>query len=135
MSKPTIEELAVFCKRKGFVYPNSEIYGGMSGFFDYGPLGVELKNNIKNEWWKAHVMQRQDVAGIDGAIITNPKVWEASGHTANFSDLMLTTVKTKTKIRADQFIEEKLKISADGMKAEEINALIKKHKLTHNGEE
>ena len=131
----TIEELAVFCKRKGFVYPNSEIYGGMSGFFDYGPLGVELKNNIKNEWWKTHVTQRQDVAGIDGAIITNPKVWEASGHTANFSDLMLTTVKTKTKIRADQFIEEKLKISADGMKAEEINALIKKHKLTHNGEE
>ncbi len=135
MEKLTIEELAVFCKRKGFVYSNSEIYGGMSGFFDYGPLGVELKNNIKAEWWKSHVHQRTDVAGIDGSIITTPKVWEASGHVANFSDLMLTTKKSKTKIRADQFIEEKLKIPADGMTADEINKLIKKNKLTYNGED
>ncbi len=135
MSSLTIDEMAVFCKRKGFVYSNSEIYGGMSGFFDYGPLGVELKNSIKAEWWKAHVHQRTDVAGIDGSIITNPKVWEASGHVANFSDLMLTTKKSKTKIRADQFIEEKLKIPADGMRADEINKLIKKNKLTHNGED
>ncbi len=135
MAGLTIEELAVFCKRKGLVYPNSEIYGGMAGFFDYGPLGVELKNNIKQEWWKAHVQQRQDIAGMDGSIITNPKIWEASGHVANFSDLMLTTKKSKTKIRADQFIEEKLKIAADGLSAEEINGLIKKHKLTYNGEE
>ncbi len=135
MGQLTIEDMAVFCKRKGFVYSNSEIYGGMSGFFDYGPLGVELKNNIKAEWWKAHVHQRTDVAGIDGSIITNPKVWEASGHVANFSDLMLTTKKSKTKIRADQFIEEKLKIPADGMTADEINKLIKKNKLTYNGED
>ncbi len=135
MNKLTIEEMSVFCKRKGFVYPNSEIYGGMSGFFDYGPLGVELKNNVKAEWWKAHVHQRSDVAGIDGSIITSPKVWEASGHVANFSELMLTTKKSKTKIRADQFIEEKLKMPADGMSADEINQLIKKNKLTYNGEE
>ena len=129
MSKLTIEELAVFCKRKGFVYPNSEIYGGMSGFFDYGPLGVELKNNIKTQWWKAHVQQRQDVVGIDGSIITNPKVWEASGHVENFTDLMLNCVKCGHKERADQLIEDKLKIPMDGVDAKEIGQLIKKHKI------
>ncbi|MCH8004108.1 MAG: glycine--tRNA ligase [Nanoarchaeota archaeon] len=135
MEKLSIEDMAVFCKRKGFVYPNSEIYGGFSGFWDFGHLGVELKNNIKNEWWNYHVTQREDIVGIDGSIITHPKVWEASGHVANFTDLMLTTKKTKTKIRADQFIEEKLNIAADGLTSEEINKLIKKHKLKHNGED
>ena len=129
MSKPTIEELAVFCKRKGFVYPNSEIYGGMSGFFDYGPLGVELKNNIKTDWWKTHVHQRADVVGMDGSIITNPKVWEASGHVENFTDLMLGCVKCGHKERADMLVEEKLKIPAGGMGAKEIGHLIKKHKI------
>lgn len=131
----SIEDMARFCKRKGFVYPSSEIYGGMSGFFDYGPLGVELKNNIKNNWWKNHVQQRADVIGIDGSIIANPKVWEASGHTANFSDFVLTTKKSKTKVRADHFIEDKLKIDAAGLSAEDINKLIKENDLKHNGEE
>lgn len=135
MAKLTIEDMAVFCKRKGFVYPNSEIYGGLAGFWDYGHFGVELKNNIKNEWWKYHVQSREDIVGIDGSIIANPKVWVASGHVANFSDLMLTTKKSKLKIRADQFISDKLGIASDGMKAEEINALIKKHNLKYNGEE
>ena len=70
-----IEDMAVFCKKKGFVYPCSEIYGGMSGFWDFGPLGVELKNNIKKEWWKTFVQSRDDVVGIDGAIISNPMVF------------------------------------------------------------
>ena len=119
-----INDMAIFCKKKGFIFQNSEIYGGMAGFFDYGHLGVELKNNIKNEWWKYHVQSREDIVGMDGSIITHPKVWVASGHVANFSDLMLTTKKSKIKIRADQFIEEKLGIAADGMKADEINELI-----------
>jgi len=129
MTKLTIEELATFCKRKGFVYANSEIYGGMAGFFDYGPLGVELKNNIKAEWWKAHVQQRQDVVGIDGSIITNPKVWEASGHVENFTDLMLSCVKCGHKERADLLIENKLNVPADGLDAKQIGDLIKKHKI------
>ena len=129
MAKLTIEELAIFCKRKGFVYPNSEIYGGMSGFFDYGPLGVELKNNIKANWWKTHVQQKEDIVGIDGSIITNPKVWEASGHVENFTDLMLSCVKCKHKERADHLIEDKLHIATDGMSADELNKLIKKHKI------
>jgi glycyl-tRNA synthetase len=125
----TIDEMATFCKRKGFVYQNSEIYGGMTGFFDYGPLGVEVKNNLKSEWWKANVSQRDDVVGIDGTIITHPKVWVASGHVGCFADMMLTCEKCKEKIRADHFIEDSLKMAADGMKAAQINKLVKDNAL------
>ncbi len=89
----TIQDIATFCKKKGFIYPNSEIYGGLAGFYDYGPLGVELKNNIKQEWWKTFVQQREDIVGIDGAIITNPTVWKASGHVDSFSDFIVILLK------------------------------------------
>ncbi len=135
MSKISIEELATFCKKKGFVFAAGEIYGGLSGFFDFGPLGVELKNNLKQIYWKEFVLKREDIVGQDGSTITNPKVWKASGHIDNFADLILTTKKTNTKIRADTFIEDKLKIPADGMTTKQINDLIKKHKLTYEGEE
>ncbi len=97
----TIEDIAIFCKKKGFVYPNSEIYGSFSGFFDYGPLGVELKNNIKNAFWKTFVQQRDDVVGIDGTIISHPKVWKASGHVDSFTDYIYTCNKCKTMIKGD----------------------------------
>jgi glycyl-tRNA synthetase len=129
MEKLTIEDMNVFCKTKGFVYPSSEIYGGFSGFWDFGHLGVELKNNIKNEWWKFHVQNREDVAGIDGSIITHPAVWKASGHIDSFEDIVLTCSKCGEKVRADHFIQEKLKINAEGYSSEKINALIKKNKL------
>ncbi len=132
----SIEDMATFCKRKGFVYPSAEMYGGLAGFWDFGPLGVELKNNIKREWWKRFVHNRTDVFGIESSIITNRKVWEASGHAANFADLMLTSKKSKIKYRADQFLAEKLNIATDGITAQEINRLVKEHKLTaDNGEE
>ena len=89
----SIDEMAAFCRRKGFVYPGSEIYGSLSGIFDYGHLGVELKNNIKQEWWKAHVQQREDLVGMDGAIISHQKVWEASGNLSGFSDVNLECKK------------------------------------------
>ena len=98
----TIDELAAFCKRKGFVYPSGEIYGGMAGFWDFGYLGTELKNNLKKEWWKYHVYQREDMAGIDGSIITNPKVWEASGHVASFSDMFVVCKKCKKPGKVDK---------------------------------
>ncbi|RMD46044.1 glycine--tRNA ligase [Candidatus Pacearchaeota archaeon] len=101
MARLTIDELANFCKRKGFVYPTAEIYGGFSGFFDFGPLGVELKNNIKNEWWKFHVQQRDDVVGLDGSIITNPKIWEASGHTEKFIDVRVFCKNCKKESKID----------------------------------
>jgi glycyl-tRNA synthetase len=133
-TKLNVEEMAAFCKRKGFVFQAAEIYGSLAGFFDFGPLGVELKNNIKHNYWKTFVNKREDMVGQDGSIITNPKVWHASGHVANFGDLILTTKDSKTKIRADHFIEDALDIAADGMNAKEIQALIEKHELTHNGE-
>jgi len=92
-TKLSIEEMATFCKAKGFVYPSGEIYGGLAGFFDLGPLGVEVANNLKQYWWKTFVQSRDDIVGIDGAIVTNPKVWVASGHVACFEDIMVECKK------------------------------------------
>src|SRR3989344_3216893 len=100
--KFSIDDLATFCKRKGFVYHSGEIYGGLAGFWDFGPNGVELKNNLKREWWKFHVQQREDMAGIDGSIITNPKGWEASGHVSSFIDYFVINKKTKEKMKMDK---------------------------------
>ena len=102
MTKISIDELANFCKRKGFVYPSAEIYGGLAGFWDFGPLGVELIKNIKDSWWNFHVRSREDVAGLDGSIITNPKVWEASGHVGNFVDVAVVCNKCKSKSKVDK---------------------------------
>ncbi len=135
MKSLNTEDLAAFCKKKGFIFQSSDIYGGLSGFFDYGPLGVELKNNIKNVYWKDFVVKREDVVGLDSSIISNPKVWKASGHVDTFGDLILTTEKSKTKLRADHFIEDTLNIPGDGLSAEEINELIKKHNLKYKGED
>ncbi len=98
----SIEEMMAFCKRKGFVYPSGDIYGGLAGFWDYGHLGVELKNNLKQSWWQYHVRQREDMAGIDGSIITNPKVWEASGHVASFKDVSVNCKKCKKPNKVDK---------------------------------
>ena len=95
------ETLVSLCKRRGFVFPGSEIYGGIGGFWDYGPLGVEMKNNIKRAWWKAMVQERDDIVGIDAAIIMNPRVWEASGHLATFTDPMVDCRNCKRRFRAD----------------------------------
>lgn len=102
-TKISIEEMAVFCKRKGFVYSSGEIYGGLAGFWDYGNLGVELANNLKREWWQFHVYQRNDVVGIDGSIITNPKVWEASGHVSSFVDIAVVCKKCGNKTKIDKY--------------------------------
>jgi glycyl-tRNA synthetase len=98
----SIEDLAVFCKKKGFVYASGEIYGGLGGFWDFGHLGVEMKNNLKNEWWKFHVQQREDMVGIDGSIITNPKVWEASGHVKSFIDVAVICKECGFKGKVDK---------------------------------
>lgn len=95
----TIEGL---CKRRGFIFRSSEIYGGFNGFFDYGPLGVELKNNIKKAWWKDFVHMREDIVGLDASIIMHPNVWRASGHVAGFSDPMVDCKESKLRFRADQ---------------------------------
>src|SRR3989338_3596104 len=131
MEKPklTIDDMAVFCKRKGFVYPNSEIYGGISGFYDFGHLGVELKNNIKQQWWKTFVQEREDIAGIDGSIVTHPMVWKASGHVDGFTDVLVDCKKCNARFRADTLIEDKLKIETAGMSISDMDSKIKEHKL------
>jgi len=107
--KISIEEMATFCKRKGFIYQSAEIYGGFAGFWDFGHLGVELKNNIKNAWWTFHVQEREDVVGIDGSIITNPKVWQASGHVEGFHDIFVICKKCKKSNKVDKDEVEKVK--------------------------
>ncbi len=100
--KPTLmDKLVSLCKRRGFVFPDSEIYGGMANTWDFGPLGVELKNNIKRSWWKRMVYQREEVVGIDTAIIMNPKVWQASGHLQNFNDLLRECKSCHARFRQD----------------------------------
>lgn len=102
-----MENVISLAKRRGFVYQSSEIYGGMSGMWDYGPLGVSLKNNIKSAWWKMFVEDREDMFGLDASIIMNPKVWEATKHVANFADPMVACEKCKKRFRADQIEGEK----------------------------
>src|SRR5690554_5424148 len=100
----TMETLVTLCKRRGFIFPSSEIYGGYAGFFDCGPLGVELKNNIKQAWWQDFVHGRDDIVGIDSSIIMHPRTWEASGHVGGFSDPMTDCRETKKRYRADQLM-------------------------------
>ena len=97
-----MDQLVSLCARRGFIFQSGEIYGGINGFWDYGPLGVELKNNVKAFWWQRVVRERDDVEGLDGAIITHPRTWEASGHVANFSDPMVDCKLCQKRFRADQ---------------------------------
>ncbi len=101
----TMEKIVSLAKRRGFIYPDSEIYGGMANSWDYGPLGVLLKNNIKREWWKFFVQQNPDMVGIDSSIIMNPKVWEASGHIQNFTDPLVECKQCHKRFRADHLLE------------------------------
>ena len=101
-SSVRMEDLVSLCARRGFIFQSGEIYGGINGFWDYGPLGVELKNNVKAFWWQRMVRERDDVEGLDAAIITHPRTWEASGHVANFSDPMVDCRLCKKRFRADQ---------------------------------
>ncbi len=97
-----MEKIVSLCKRRGFVFQSSEIYGGINGFWDYGPLGAELKRNVKDLWWRSMTQQRDDVVGLEATIIMHPRIWEASGHTSTFSDPMVDCLLTKKRFRADQ---------------------------------
>ncbi len=105
-SPPLMEKIVALCKRRGFVFQSSEIYGGINGFWDYGPAGAELKRNIKDAWWNDVVRSRTDVVGLDASIIMHPKVWEASGHVDGFRDPMVECMKCKGRWRADQVWDE-----------------------------
>ncbi len=108
-----MDKLVSLCKRRGFIFPSSEIYGGINGFWDYGPLGVELKRNIKDAWWRDTITSRDDVVGIDCSIIMHPKVWEASGHIGGFSDPMADCRECKGRFRADQLTYIRFDLAKD----------------------
>jgi glycyl-tRNA synthetase len=101
-----MEKLVALCLNRGFIYPSSEIYGGIAGFWDYGPLGVEMRNNIKAAWWQRMVRERDDVVGLDSSIIANPQTWVASGHVANFNDPMIDCRACKRRFRVGQVDED-----------------------------
>ncbi|MFZ5364590.1 MAG: glycine--tRNA ligase [Patescibacteria group bacterium] len=123
-----MEKLVSLCKRRGFVYPGSEIYGGLGGTYSYGPYGVELKNNIKQLWWKMFVRDRDDMVGIDGPILLHPKLWEASGHTKGFNDALVDCKKCKRRFRADHIIEEATSLDLEGS-IEKMTEVLRQEKI------
>jgi glycyl-tRNA synthetase len=129
-NKHSLEDLVSLAKRRGFIYQGSEIYGGLAGTWDYGPYGVLLKNNIKNLWWKHFVTERDNMYGLDTAILMNPRVWEVSGHTtAGFADPLVEDLKTNKRYRADHLLEEAGLENVAELTPDEMDAKIKELKL------
>ena len=130
MPASTLDQLVSLCKRRGFIFPGSEIYGGLANTWDYGPLGVELKNRIKKEWWKMFVHQRADMVGLDSSILMNRKVWEASGHVSNFNDPLIDCKKCKQRFRGDKLLEVKLGVEAAAvLKLDQIEPMLRAEKI------
>src|SRR3989339_756367 len=121
----TLADITSLAKRRGFFYPGSDIYGGLANTWDYGPLGAELKKKIKDLWWEQFITRQSDMVGIDSAIISSAKIWEASGHVANFADAMVDCKTCHTRTRADHLIEGFLKIKVEGKPLTELSELIK----------
>ena len=134
MELEDMETIVSLCKNRGFIYPGSEIYGGLANSWDYGPLGVELKNNVKKAWNKKFIQERSDSVGLDSAIIMNPRTWEATGHVTTFNDPLIDCKACKTRHRADKLIENwgsehDEDICADGMSNEELIKFIDDKKI------
>ena len=128
-SEKTMDKVVSLCKSRGFVYAGSEIYGGLSNTWDYGPLGVELKNNVKRAWWKRFVQQSPTNVGLDSAILMNPEVWVASGHVGGFSDPLMDCKDCKTRHRADKLIEDFTGEPADGWSNEKMMEFIRENHI------
>ncbi|MBQ7351744.1 MAG: glycine--tRNA ligase [Clostridia bacterium] len=131
MSNVTMDKIVNLCKSRGIIFQGSEIYGGMGNTWDYGPVGVEIKNNIKRAWWKRFVQEDPSTYGVDAAILMNPRVWDASGHTQNFADPKMDCKSCKQRFRADNLIEDHSKgtVSAEAMTNEEMEKYISDNKI------
>jgi glycyl-tRNA synthetase len=125
----SMNKIVSLCKRRGFIFQGSEIYGGLANTWDYGPLGIELKRNVKDYWWKKVVHERDDVVGLDSAILMHPKVWEASGHVAGFNDALIDCKQCKSRFRADHLIEDSLNIHVEGKSVQELTEIIHDNKI------
>ncbi len=123
-----MDKIISLCKRRGFVFPSSEIYGGFASIYDYGPYGVELENNIKRAWWKAMVQEREDIVGLDSSIFMHPKIWEASGHVAGFSDPLTECKNCHSRLRVDHLLEDIGVLADEKMSEEEISEIFNEHK-------
>lgn len=120
-----MKKVVALAKRRGFIFPSSEIYGGLANTYDYGPLGVELLRNLRNYWWDFFVTQRENIYGLETSVIMNPKVWESSGHTESFTDALVECKQCHHRTRADHLIEDHLKnVKVEGKSAEELQHLI-----------
>ncbi len=131
---PTLNDIVSLAKRRGFIYPGSDIYGGLANTWDYGPLGVELKRKIEALWWDTFINQRDDMVGLDSSIILNPKVWEASGHLTSFTDAMVDCKTCKTRTRADHLIEDffanqNQEVKVEGKSLQELTKIIQDNKI------
>lgn len=123
-----LEKIVSFCKRKGFIFPSSEIYGGFAAVYDLGPYGVELANNLKNEWWRNMVYLRDDIVGLDSAIFMSPRIWEASGHVSSFSDPLTECKKCHIRLRVDHLLEEIGIFADEKMEEAVINQIFEEHR-------
>ena len=125
MPADSLDQVVSLCKRRGFIFPGSEIYGGLANTWDYGPLGTELKNRVKREWWNAFVRGRADIVGLDSAILMNPKVWEASGHVTSFNDPLVDCKGCKERFRGDKLLEKKLGVEAAAiLKLDQVKSML-----------
>src|ERR1700723_1439393 len=129
MEQDLLKDVVALCKRRGFVYPGSDIYGGFANTYSYGPYGAELKKNIKDLWWKKFVHFREDMVGIDGPILLHPKAWEASGHVEGFNDALIDCKSCKARFRADHLIEKATHVECEGLTVEKLNEIITEHQL------
>ena len=125
----TMDKIAALSKRRGIVYPGSDIYGGLANTWDYGPLGAELKRNVKNLWWSTFVHRRRNIVGLDAGILMHPRVWEASGHVQNFNDPLVDCKTCRSRFRADHLIEERLGQKAEGKSPTEMSAILREANL------
>jgi len=124
-----MDEIIALCKRRGFFYPASEIYGGLANTWDFGHYGTLLKNNLRDLWWDYFVLKRDDMVGIDASIFLSPRVWEASGHVVNFTDALVDCKNCHYRTRADHLIEDNLKLKVEGLPVKELTEIIKKNNL------
>lgn len=125
----SLADITSLAKRRGFLFPGSDIYGGLANTWDYGPLGVELKRKIKDLWWKTFITDREDMIGLDSSVISSAKVWEASGHVASFADAMVDCKTCHSRTRADHLIEDALHLKVEGKSLKELSKLVKDNKI------
>jgi len=129
MQDDKLKKVVALCKRRGFVYPGSDLYGGFANTYSYGPMGVELKRNIKNLFWSLFVDQRDDMVGLDGPILLHPKTWEASGHVAGFNDALIDCKSCKARLRVDHLLEACLHMETEGLSLEELGSLAERKEV------